>query len=193
MAVPVPSFPWYHSRGWPHSTRRLLIRTGVATRLLTAHRSLPAPYGLVVLDGWRDPRLQKALYHHYREQGTAEGYVSDPGGERYEPPHTTGGAVDITLSWQGRALRLGTYFDEFVPASGSRALEEETAAEPARSLRRVLTAAMVSFGFCPYPLEWWHFSYGDQIWAENGGSPHALYGPVSPDEGDASHRDHKPN
>lgn len=176
--VGVGFIPWYHSSGWPYSSEELLVRAGVNTRLLAAEESLPVGFGLVVLDAWRDRRLQRALFQHHREAGTPAGYVADPEAPLYQPPHTTGGAVDVTLAWQGRPLALGTGFDAFDESAWSRALEGAGGSEPARSLRRMLTAALVSQGFCPHPMEWWHFSFGDQIWAANRDGERAWYGPV---------------
>ncbi len=177
--VAVGTIPWYSSHDWAFSSERLRVRAGVNTRLLAARRGLPAGYTLVVLDAWRDTRLQRALFQHYDTEGAPPGYVADPGSALYEPPHTTGGAIDVTLSWRGVPLALGTAFDTFDEAAWARALEERPDTEPVRSLRRMLTAALVSEGFCPHPMEWWHFSFGDQIWAANSGQDQALYGPIA--------------
>ena len=179
MPVAVSTIPWYSSHDWPYSSERLRVRAGVNSRLLAARRALAAGYTLVVLDAWRDFRLQQALFEYYDAKGTGPGYVADPGSAVYEPPHTTGGAIDVTLSWRGVPLALGTAFDSFDEVAWARSLEERIDIEPVRSLRRMLTAALVSEGFCPHPMEWWHFSFGDQIWAANGGHEHAVYGPIT--------------
>ncbi|MGF1515650.1 MAG: M15 family metallopeptidase, partial [Elainellaceae cyanobacterium] len=31
--------------------------------------------------------------------------------------------------------------------------------------RQILNTALSSAGFCRHRQEWWHFSYGDQMWA----------------------------
>jgi D-alanyl-D-alanine dipeptidase len=36
-------------------------------------------------------------------------------------------------------------------------------------------------GFTNLPSEWWHFDYGDQLWAYYGAHPHAHYGPAELD------------
>lgn len=176
--VGVGFIPWYQSSGWPYSSEKLLVRTGVNARLRAAEESLAVGFGLVILDGWRDRRLQQTLFQHYQEAGTPAGYVADPDAQVYQPPHTTGGAVDVTLSWRGQPLALGTGFDVFNESAWSRALEGARGSEPARTLRRMLTAALLSQGFCPHPMEWWHFSYGDQIWAANRDGERPRYGPV---------------
>jgi D-alanyl-D-alanine dipeptidase len=35
---------------------------------------------------------------------------------------------------------------------------------------------MVEEGFAGHPDEWWHFSWGDQMWAAITGAPAAHYG-----------------
>ena len=52
--------------------------------------------------------------------------------------------------------------------------------EEARANRRLLHWLMVAEGFAGHPDEWWHFSYGDQLWAKLSGAPAALYGEASP-------------
>lgn len=44
-----------------------------------------------------------------------------------------------------------------------------------------MASIMLKAGFAPYPLEWWHWSYGDDVWASFVGSD-ALYDVVE-DEG----------
>jgi D-alanyl-D-alanine dipeptidase len=37
---------------------------------------------------------------------------------------------------------------------------------------------MAAGGFAQHPNEWWHFSWGDQLWADRTGEPIAHYGGV---------------
>jgi D-alanyl-D-alanine dipeptidase len=39
---------------------------------------------------------------------------------------------------------------------------------------------MVQAGFVNYPFEWWHYSLGDQVWAQLTGTPSATFGPTEP-------------
>jgi zinc D-Ala-D-Ala dipeptidase len=176
--------PCYFEANWPASIPDCLVRDEVNSRLLRAQGDLLPDMGLVVLDGWRSPVLQRELYESAYGRGGLKqpGYVSEPGGP-LQPPHTTGGAVDITLSWRGTPLALGTDFDDFTPAALADSLENDPDAEPERSLRRLLTSVLINHGFSNYPLEWWHFSFGDQIWAHNRGKPFAIYGGTDSGEG----------
>ena len=176
----VTTQPVYFEDGWGGALRLLYVRRSINDRLRAAERTLPEGFALTLLDGWRSTELQLALHDHYAERGTPAGYVSDPKSDPYVAPHTTGGAVDITLSWKGTSLAIGTDFDVFNNTAWSTALENDLGAEPNRSLRRLLTSVLVAQGFVPYPMEWWHFSHGDQIWAFNHGLSSALYGPTHP-------------
>ena len=44
--------------------------------------------------------------------------------------------------------------------------------------RNLLKEIMIKFEFVQHPNEWWHFSYGDQLWAWKNKKPNALYGRI---------------
>lgn len=152
--------------------RSLRLRTEVARRIRLAQSKLPAGYRLVVLDGWRRQSEQRALLDHYSRLGPTESFVAALSADAMRPPHTTGGAVDLTLAWEARPLALGTDFDAFTDLAHLHAFEGVDGRE--RRLRRLLAAVMSTAGFSPYESEWWHWSYGDDVWAAAGGRK-ALY------------------
>ena len=87
--------------------------------------------------------------------------------------HQTGGAVDMSLcDKEGRELDMGTQYSEHNQKTKTRcmALTDEQ-----RRNRRVLVDAMQRAGFVNYPAEWWHFSYGDKMWAAYSSKKSALY------------------
>jgi D-alanyl-D-alanine dipeptidase len=172
--------PAYAAMGVPRSSDRLRLRGGVLTRLVAAGKSLPAGYGIALLDGWRPLHFQVALLEYYRSRHDVDldGYVADPEDLTVVPPHVTGGAVDVTLTYHGQLLALGTGFDDFSPRAHLAALEPQPCTSMDRALRRTLAFAMDSAGFAPYALEWWHWSFGDQRWAAAVGARAALYGPA---------------
>ena len=45
--------------------------------------------------------------------------------------------------------------------------------------RILLQRTMIKFGFAQHPKEWWHFSYGDQLWAWKNKKDNAIYGKIS--------------
>jgi D-alanyl-D-alanine dipeptidase len=87
------------------------------------------------------------------------------------PPHSTGGAVDITLLNRNGRLDLGCPINWSGPESRTNAAVG-VAAERARS---VLVDACASAGLVNYPYEWWHWSYGDPYWAVVTGHAAAVY------------------
>jgi D-alanyl-D-alanine dipeptidase len=143
--------------------RLLQVRNSTLDRLRVADAALPPGFSLVVLDGWRTIAEQKALVSYYEKLGPTHGYVASVRDDAMRSPHTTGGAVDLTLMFQGKPLALGTDFDSFDPQAHYDAFEATDGV--VRRLRRTLGWAMLEAGFVPYPLEWWHWSYGEDVWA----------------------------
>lgn len=94
---------------------------------------------------------------------------------RTPSPHSTGAAVDLTLiSDAGTVVDMGSSIDEI----SARAHPDYYAlyANPTTPdynpnlatfhyHRNLLREVMVMVDFCPHPNEWWHFSFGDQMWA----------------------------
>lgn len=154
--------------------RRMLVRSDVAKRLLLAERLLPSGFSLVVLDAWRSPDEQRALVRHYGDCAADDGFVAPVTDKGCRPPHTTGGTVDLTLSWLDQPLALGTDYGSFDSEAAVRAFEGPSADARVRSLRRGFAYAMSAAGFVPYDKEWWHWSHGDDVWAQATGRP-ALY------------------
>ncbi len=161
--------------------KNLFLRASVVNKLIRVSSKLPNNFDLVIYDGHRNLSFQAELLQHFLKENPElqNGFVSDPSDSQLAAPHTTGGAVDLTLAYRGTALDLGTPYDSFEPTAAVDALEGTPDSEGENSqLRRLLYHAMVSEGFAPYPLEWWHWSYGDQWWAAFYGEPESLYNTV---------------
>ncbi len=101
------------------------------------------------------------------------------------PPHSTGAALDITLAdEQGGEVDMGSPIDEGAPPATPDYFAGATdeAGRRAHEHRLLLRQALRYGGFRQHPGEWWHFSYGDQMWAlaerqERGGAEiPAIYG-----------------
>lgn len=175
IQLPAP----YWQVGWPAAVPGTFLRADVTRRLLGVAVGLPEPFGLAVLDGWRPLELQRQIYRAaYEETPLPPGFVSEPSIDpRNPPPHLTGGAVDVTLTYRRRPLALGTLFDAFTPQAATAAFEATPGV--VRELRRLLTARMLNAGFTGYQQEWWHFEHGTQRWAALRGE-RPRYGPASP-------------
>ncbi len=154
--------------------RRMMVRSDVAKRLLLAERLLPSGFGLVVLDAWQSPVEQQALMGHYGQRAAERGFVATVSGDGCRPPYTTGGTVDLTLSWLAQPLALGTDYDSFEEDAATHAFEQPGADVRVRLLRRGFAYAMAAAGFVPNDEKWWHWSHGDDVWANATGRP-ALY------------------
>jgi zinc D-Ala-D-Ala dipeptidase len=82
---------------------------------------------------------------------------------------------------QAQPLNMGTKFDDFSEVAkttyyeniGRELTPEE---EKVRQNRRFLYKVMTDAGFENYPDEWWHFSFGDNMWAKLSGNQSAFYG-----------------
>lgn len=189
-------YPIYHRLGVPDALSDCFIRSGVYERLLKAAASLPSGMHLTVLDGWRPLSVQIQLYQSLSQAIAAanpgcSGYelaeltrqfVSVPSLTKEAPsPHFTGGAVDVTLTdSDGQWLDMGSEFDAAGEASFTRHFETfELPSERqvvVRTRRRILFNAMQGAGFSNLPSEWWHYDFGNQLWAWANGEKKAIYG-----------------
>jgi len=182
------------------ATDKLWLRRTVAVKLARVNaRAGAAGLELFVFDAWR-PREVQAYFHDVwmprelqRRDPTLSGAALTEEVERYwaapsdsadsPAPHATAAAVDLTLRWKnGDPLWMGSLFDD-VTALAHRDRFERLAAEnfsfsdqEAQANRRLLHWLMIEEDFAGHPDEWWHFSWGDQMWAALAGAPAAHYG-----------------
>lgn len=192
--------PHYAEQGIPGAISECYVRQGVYNRLLNAARALPSEYKLVVLDGWRPICVQQYLFDalltsiraDYPDidesvllQRTVE-FVSLPSSDELAPSfHLTGGAVDVTLSDEnGHILDMGSPFDGATAESHTAFFESRKKLAPcerrARDNRKRLYWAMIGQGFTNLASEWWHYDFGNQLWAYQSGNKRALYGVAKP-------------
>jgi D-alanyl-D-alanine dipeptidase len=170
----------YAKAGWRHAINQQWLRAEVLARLQDAAAALPPDFGLAVFDGWRPLSLQRELFEAIgpNSDPDAEDPVAPPSDDPAQPPpHLTGGAVDLTLTWQGMPLALGTAFDEFTSLAMTTAFEN--LAGPKRTLRRLLYHTLRRQGFVVLAEEWWHFEFGTRLWSVLTGQP-TRYGPTTP-------------
>jgi len=103
-------------------------------------------------------------------------------------PHATAAAVDLTLRWKdgrrkgGEQLWMGSLFDDVTALANRDRFEHLDAQnfsfsdQEARANRRLLHWLMTEEDFAGHPDEWWHFSWGDQMWAALTDAKNAHYG-----------------
>ncbi len=88
--------------------------------------------------------------------------------QKTPPPHSTGAAVDVTLvDDTGKIVNMGSPIDEMSERSHPDyyANSDCPEAEKYHASRQLLRDVMLKAGFQRNPKEWWHFSFGDQMWA----------------------------
>ncbi|AFY47443.1 D-alanyl-D-alanine dipeptidase [Nostoc sp. PCC 7524] len=98
------------------------------------------------------------------------------------PPHSTGAAVDITLVDDGgQVVNMGSPIDDLSERSHPNYYtnSEYPEAQQYHAHRQLLYDVMLKAGFQRNPREWWHFCYGDQMWAWLNQIPTACYGRLS--------------
>ncbi|MFI6793174.1 M15 family metallopeptidase [Nonomuraea sp. NPDC050383] len=170
----------YAEAGRRHATGGQWLRAEALGRLRQAAATLPEGFGIAVFDAWRPLALQRELFDALTPEGDPDGptMVARPSGDpAAPPPHLTGGAVDLTLTWEGRALALGTVFDDFTELAGATAFEHVPG--PVRALRRLLYHSLRRQGFVVLAEEWWHFEFGTRLWSALKGEP-VRYGAAGP-------------
>ena len=149
------------------------IRESVAIMLSQAQSLFPKGLFLKVVDGYRPMEAQKKIYKQVflemknkfpnlsnKEIETeTDKFVANP---KIIPPHTTGGAVDLTIvDKKLKELDFGTKVNEISEKSATKFPFKSK--EIVRN-RKLLIKIMRKVGFVNYPLEWWHWDFGDRIW-----------------------------
>ena len=99
------------------------------------------------------------------------------------PPHSTGAAIDLTLAdINSNQLDLGGQIDSIGPESCPDFYKKNSFSIPYSKYkvfeerRFLLSSVMEQCGFVQHPNEWWHFSYGDQLWSWLSNKGNAIYG-----------------
>ncbi len=171
---------------------KLYVRPEVAKKLQKAAQSLPARYLLVIRAGHRPIEVQHKLLdmvkNSYKKTNPdasasevlefARTYVSDP--EIKTPPHCCGAAVDVDMI--DRQTRFLVDFGCPVNTDSDIShLNTDKLTKEQKTNRDMLHKAMLGAGFAPFTTEWWHFSYGDDVWADFYNKPEAIYGLVEPE------------
>ena len=139
------------------------VRKRVAAMLKNAQRALPPHFKLKVISGYRNETEQLVLRQRF---GNTQQVATESG-------HTTGGAVDVILVYRGKEVDCGSPYLEFTAKTPTWSRELSYSQ---RRNRFILYNAMTQAGFVNYPLEWWHFCYGDKMYAAYKFEKKAFYG-----------------
>lgn len=167
----------------------VFVRSELALRLQLAAKALDDKYRLVIRAGHRPMEVQKRLLidcrDNYKKSNPgvsdeealehARTFVNDPAITL--PPHVCGAAVDVELldADTGKLLDFGSKINDDNEKSF---LYYPRLTEKQKSNRLTLVTAMLDAGLASCKPEWWHFSYGDQVWAWFYGKQKSLYSPI---------------
>lgn len=158
--VPVPAdlatLPIMQAAGVP-GAHELILRRSLLERLDAARALLPRGIDLVVLDCWRTRAVHEQLDSWRQEMPPR--LIDD----RPYYAHASGGAVDVTFSWNGQPVAVGSRYYSGDPTAHLYAYEG--AGGPLRPLRRLMAAVLLGAGFAPSGACWWHWEYGTPRWA----------------------------
>jgi D-alanyl-D-alanine dipeptidase len=165
------------------------LREGVVDRLAAAQRALPDGLHLLIVEGYRPYQRQLEIFTGYQDELRTRypdwptDHLRRETSKFVSPvevaPHSTGGAIDLTLcDDDGVELDMGTVIDA-TPVDSDNACYTAATNIPAaaRHHRGILIEALGSAGLVNYPTEWWHWSYGELYWALTTSAPATRYGP----------------
>lgn len=171
----------------------ILLREGTLKNLLHAEEKVrtetKGEYTFMITDAYRPLALQRSHWDKIKaEFSHKEGLrgealydrvaplIADPD---LQPPHSTGGAVDLTLYnlKTSTEVFMGTKVDVF-DTDLTWTWHSDIVDPEVRKNRALLYWAMTDSGFINQPQEWWHYSYGEREWACRTGINQAIYKPL---------------
>lgn len=192
-AYPFLLEPVYFNQGIaPHA--QMQIRREVAERLAELQTKFNSTYRFKIWDGYRPRFVQDAIYNSFWQRikaghpdwndsqcdNATEQFVTRATSQKRIPPHATGGAIDLTLvAHDGTEFDMGTVFDHFGPEAEPFYFKDKPQQATIHKNRMLLRDAMTGAGFTPDEDEWWHFDYGNQLWAVRAQKDTAFYGEVT--------------
>jgi D-alanyl-D-alanine dipeptidase len=169
---------------------KMYLRKSVVDKLVEIQDQMHE-YKFKIWDGFRSRQTQTRIHAKLLEDLTklyptwskkklseqARKFITPGDDPLVIPPHLTGGSVDLTLvDAQGRDIDMGTPFNSFGLDSQALYFESENMNDVIRFNRRTLRESMLGAGFRQDPLKWWHFDYGNQLWAHDLKKPNAIFG-----------------
>ena len=198
----------YLALGAPYKFRKRIwsLREGVVSRLIRANNYLKTinnNYSLILYDSWRPIEVQSYMFYlafksECKKRGLdvksnemnsypeiikeVEKFWAYPSfDDNCPPPHSTGGALDLAIvDSNGKLIEMGCEIDKMDVSASPEFYKNSNSNESILwdERRNLLRKVMLKFEFVQHPNEWWHFSYGDQLWAWINQNRNAIYGKV---------------
>lgn len=174
------------------------LRKTVYEKLCLAQMLLPNGWKFRIYEGLRSLNVQKILFEEqcnnlklknyykseeelFKEASLLIAPVHFFNGAPNTPPHSTGGAVDLEVTdSNGNLIDFGMAIMDWnkVEPDICETYSKNISGEATRN-RKILLDIMYEQGFVNYPREWWHFSYGDRLWAFLTEKKEAIYGGIT--------------
>lgn len=169
------------------------VRRTISEKLEQVSNSLPPGIVLVLIEGYRSMQNQQDSWDKaFLKLKTDNPDWSDEDIESkvrliIAKPHPLanhhcGGAIDVTLAYSsGGLLDMGTpYPSEAMSVDWYKKSQmfSTEITEEQKVNRKILRDAMETEGFVWYPGEWWHYCWGDRMWAVYTNQTKCIYGPV---------------
>ena len=198
----------YLALGAPYKSRRRIwsLREGVVSRLIKANNYLQTihkNYSLILYDSWRPIEVQSYMFflafeNECKRRGlkvqsneinsypdiikAVEKFWAYPSFDnKCPPPHSTGGAIDLAITdSSGELIDMGCEIDNMDESASPDFYKDRNSKESIiwDDRRKLLRKVMQEFEFVQHPNEWWHFSFGDQLWAWTSQNSNAIYGKI---------------
>lgn len=193
------SYYWHYDPRPVGAMEDIFLRKRLASKLCQIDKVLyPLGFCLLIQEGYRPLSVQRfvqevsvirGLKNENPEISDAElsrkveMFAASADGDPLSspPPHLTGGAVDLTIVYSDNGKQVdmgkkgGLYNTAFPDALEQTKLVEF---EDAKRFRRLLFWLAREQQIVVNPTEWWHLSWGDQMWAWASKIPSAKYGVV---------------
>ncbi len=171
------------------------VRKGIYKRMLKMLQYLPKDIGIAFCEGFRPIAKQKEYFdQQFKEkllklQDKEKAYIE---ASKFASPfiantptHCTGAAIDMTLfriSESKDELLTMSKFDIIAEDNLQEEIFSEDTTRTERTNRLLLLTAASKAGLTGYGYKWWHFSYGDKMWAYVNGKKNAIYGLATPSD-----------
>ena len=164
-----------------------IIRKYIYDLLIKAKEHLPKGYNFVIYEAYRTKETQVKLWEEIVAIEAAKNPQIDVSSEEFAAicdrfvanpyrqgsGHQSGAAIDVSLiddagiecDMGGKVRGFDKTADFMCPDISPQA----------RKNRIILKDALEKVGLVNYPSEWWHYSFGDRLWARLTGSKIAIF------------------
>ncbi len=163
------------------------IRAYIYSLLKRARVHLPPNYNFVIYEAYRPMAAQLELWDkvvatqarlHPQMDTASEEFIAICDRYAANPHlqgsgHQSGAAIDVSLvNDAGIEYDMGGAVRGF---DDTAEFDCPHISEAAKQNRNILRDALTKVGLINYPSEWWHYSFGDRLWAKLSGNKLAIF------------------